>query len=268
MSAPMPFPSPRSFMRRLAARRMRLGPPIIQTTFMGAAMLVRPREDVGRSIALGEFEVDDLRHFTDAIRDGDVVFDIGANVGAYCVTIGRAKPGAVVHAFEPIALNASMIDVSLQINQLDNVRVIRKCVSDRAGRVSFSLAEDSAYSSMIDTGRKAEVRRFESETVALDDYCGEPGNAFPQVVKVDVEGAELKVLDGARQLLSDQQRQPRLVLLELYDQNLQAFGTSIGDVLQRMQEHGYVAYVLVGGVARPYEPRDHNQIYNVFFRTE
>ena len=48
---------------------------------MGCQMLVRPHEDVGRNMALGEFETDDLRHFLAAVRDGDIVFDIGANTG-------------------------------------------------------------------------------------------------------------------------------------------------------------------------------------------
>jgi FkbM family methyltransferase len=232
---------------------------------MGCAMLVRAHEDVGRSMALGEFETDDLQHFIAAVGPNDVVFDIGANVGAYCVPVARSRPGATVHAFEPIELNASLIQVSLHVNQLSNVQVVRKCVSDRAGLVNFSLAEDSAYSSMIDTGRKAEVRRFECEAVSLDDYCSTNDRIHPDVVKIDVEGAELKVLDGASQLLSDPNRRPRLVLMELYNQNLAPFGTSIDEVMARMTGHGYQAYVLVDRQPVPFAREHHNLIYNVFF---
>jgi FkbM family methyltransferase len=253
------------FTRRLTARRLRLGPPLVQTNFMDCAMLVRAHEDVGRSMALGEFETDDLQHFIAAVGPNDVVFDIGANVGAYCVPIARSRPGATVHAFEPIELNASLIQVSLHMNRLHNVQVVRKCVSDRAGLVNFSLAEDSAYSSMIDTGRKAEVRRFECEAVSLDDYCGANAHIRPDVVKIDVEGAELKVLDGARQLLSDPDRRPRLLLIELYQQNLAPFGTSIDEITARMTGHGYQAYVLVERRPVPFEREHHNVIYNVFF---
>ena len=49
--------------RRLEARRLRTGPGIVQTNFLGCQMLVRPKEDVGRNMALGEFETEDLRHF-------------------------------------------------------------------------------------------------------------------------------------------------------------------------------------------------------------
>lgn len=230
---------------------------------MNCEMFVRPQEDVGLSMALGEFETDDLQHFLAAVGSSDVVFDIGANVGAYCVPIGRVRPGTSIHAFEPIELNASLIHVSLHLNRLKNVQVVRKCVSDRAGRVNFSLAEDSAYSSMIDTGRKAEVERFECEAVSIDEYCG--NQIHPNVMKIDVEGAELKVLDGARQLLSDPARRPRLVLMELYDQNLAPFGASIDEVTARMTGHGYRAYVLLNRRPVRFEREHHNSIYNVFF---
>lgn len=253
------------FRRRWAARRLRLGPIVVQTEFMGCRMLVRPQEEVGRSVALGEFEIDDLHHFMSAIGKTDVVFDIGANIGAYCVPIGRARPDAEVHAFEPIDLNGSLIQVSLHLNRLQNVQLVRKCVSDSAGRVEFSLAEDSAYSSMIDTGRKAQLRRFTCDTVALDQYCDEQGGIHPDIIKIDVEGAELKVLQGAKQLFADPSRRPRLVLIELYDQNLVAFGTSIDEVTAWMNRHGYIAYVLVDRVPVPFAVEHHNKIYNVFF---
>jgi FkbM family methyltransferase len=251
--------------RRLTARRLRLGPPLVHTNFMGCAMLVRAHEDVGRSMALGAFETDDLQHFIAAVGPKDVVFDVGANIGAYCVPIGRSLPDATVHAFEPIELNASLIQVSLYMSRLHNVQIVRKCVSDHTGLVNFSLSEDSAYSSMIDTGRKAEVRRIQCEAVSLDDYCSANAGLRPDIMKIDVEGAELKVLDGARQLLSDPNRRPKLLLIELYDQNLAPFGTSIDAVTARMASHGYRAYVLVERRPVQFSREHHNVIYNVFF---
>lgn len=219
-------------------------------------------------MALGEFETEDLQHFMAEVRDGDIVFDIGANVGAYCVPIGLARPAARIHAFEPIGLNASLIEVSLHLNRLSNVRIVRKCVSDQAGRVAFSLAEDSAYSSMIDTGRKAELRKFECDALTLDDYCRENGNLWPDVLKMDVEGAELKVLAGARNLFEDVARRPRHLLIELDDRNLSAFGTSIGEVTSWLAQRGYRPYVLTNGAKVPFAAEHYNRLCNVFFASQ
>lgn len=251
--------------RRLAARRLRLGPSIVQTPFLGCQMLVRPQEDVGRNMALGEFETADLRHFLGAVRDRDVVFDIGANVGAYCVPIGKAFPHARVYAFEPIELNAALIQVSALANGACGVRVVRQCVSDESGTVEFSLAEDSAYSSMLDTHRKSEIAKFTCASTSLDDFCRLEG-CRPDIVKIDVEGAELKVLQGAATVFGDTARRPRLVLIELYDQNLTVFGTSIDDVAAHMADWGYRPYVLIDGVEAPFERTHYNLHYNVFFK--
>lgn len=216
-------------------------------------------------MALGEFETDDLRHFIGAVRDGDVVFDIGANVGAYCVPIGKAHTQAKVYAFEPIELNAALIQVSLLANGVSNVRVVRQCVSDASGTVEFSLAEDSAYSSMLDTHRKSEITKFSCTATSLDDFCRQEG-CRPNIVKIDVEGAELKVLQGAGTVFAAAESRPRLVLLELYDQNLTVFGTSIDDVTSQMASWGYRPHVLIGGVEAPFEQAHYNLHYNVFFK--
>jgi FkbM family methyltransferase len=251
--------------RRLTARRLRLGPSIVQTQFLGCQMLVRPQEDVGRNMALGEFETDDLRHFLGAIRDGDVVFDIGANVGAYCVPIGKTFPSTKVYAFEPIELNAALIQVSVLANGVRGVQVVRKCVSNASGRVEFSLAEDSAYSSMIDTHRKNEVDRFTCASTSLDDFCRDEG-CRPDIVKIDVEGAELRVLHGATTVFGSAPTRPRLVLIELYDPNLAVFGTSIEEVAACMDGWGYRPYVLINGIQVPFARAHHNVHYNVFFK--
>jgi len=254
--------------RRIAARKLRMGPSIVQTDFLGCAMLVRPREDVGRNMALGEFETDDLRHFISRIRDGDVVFDIGANVGAYCVPIGKSFPGAKVYAFEPIELNAALIQVSLLVNRLRGVHVVRKCVSNESGMVEFSLAEDSAYSSMVDTRRKSEVEKFQCEATSLNDFCADGNAAFPDIVKVDVEGAELKVLQGASRIFAEGNRRPRLVLMELYSQNLSVFNASIDDVTGLMDRWGYRPYVLIDRIQVPFTVSHYNVHYNVFFEAK
>ena len=255
----------RNLTRRLAARRLRTGPSIVQTEFMGCQMLVRPWEDVGRNMALAEFETDDLQHFIGAIRDGDTVFDIGANVGAYCVPIASRFPNAKVYAFEPIELNAALIHVSLHLNRLQGLKVVRQCVTDRSGEVEFSLAEDSAYSSMIDTRRKHETAKLKCPATSLDDFCAQEGCALPDVVKIDVEGAELKVLLGASGVFGAAGKRPRLVLIELYGQNLSAFDTSIDTVVKEMSRWSYVPYILVNSKKVPFAAEHHDIHYNVFF---
>jgi len=251
--------------RRRAYRRIRTGPSIVQTQFFDCGLLVRAHEEVGRNIIVGEFETEDLSHFLQNLRESDLVFDAGANVGAYCVTVGRRWPSARVFAFEPIPLNAALIEASLLANRISNVEVVRACVNDAPGEVEFSVSEDSAYSSMVDTHRKPESARARFAAVSLDDFCRHRGLGVPDVMKIDVEGAEMKVLQGAKSILSTPEAAPRLIMIELYDMNLEAFGTSITEVLGFMIGLRYRPYVLIDGSKVAFAPAHHNRYYNVFF---
>src|SRR3546814_4407665 len=84
-------------------------------------------------MALGSFELDDLKYFFSTIRSDDSIFDIGANVGAYSIPLARSFPKANVFAFEPIPLNYSLILASSRINRVTNLSVFESCISDKSG---------------------------------------------------------------------------------------------------------------------------------------
>ena len=88
------------------------------------------------------------------------------------------------------------------------------------------------------------------------------------IMKIDVEGAEKLVLDGARNILSNNLVKPRLVLMELFDKNFDLFGTSIDDVVNVMKLYKYKAFVIDGNDKSVFCPRHYNKIYNVFFELE
>src|SRR3546814_10203954 len=83
-------------------------------------------------MALGSFELDDLKYFFSTIRSDDSIFDIGADVGAYSIPLARSFPKANVFAFEPIPLNYSLILASSRINRVTNLSVFESCISDKS----------------------------------------------------------------------------------------------------------------------------------------
>jgi len=246
--------------------KYRGAPVIVQTEFLGCQLLVRANEVVGQSILLNNFEIEDLRYLQSQVRDGDVIFDVGANTGAYSLALGKMRKNLRVHAFEPVPLNAQILRLVVVLNKAGNIKVIEKCVSKNSGEVTFSLSEDSAYSSMINTGRKAEIEVLKCEAISLDDYCSANQILRVDLVKVDVEGAEELVIAGAARLFSDASRKPRLVLIELYDQNLNAFSTSIEKINGVMRGHDYSPFVFEHSRLVGFEPRHFNKYYNVFFK--
>jgi FkbM family methyltransferase len=232
---------------------------------MDCQILVRANEDVGVMILAGNFEKTDLTYILSQLKDGDVFFDVGANVGLFSLAVAKGNKAINVHAFEPIPLNATLFEASLYLNGIDSVKINRTCVGNRQGEVEFSLAVDSAYSSIYDTGRKSESRKINVPITTLDDYFESNGLKRVDIIKIDVEGAERLVLDGATKIFNNPILKPRLVLMELFDLNFTLFNTSINDIVKLMREYGYDGFVFEKCNKTNFEERHYNKIYNAFF---
>jgi len=215
------------------------------------------------------YEFAESKYLREAIRPNDICLDLGANVGYFTMLMAKAASAGKVFAFEPIALNAALLRASVELNSFSNVLISQCAVGDRAGAVSFSQSSDSAYSSIHDTGRKPLECTVTVPVVTLDEYLDGEGIERVDVMKVDVEGAEGMVIAGATRLLVDEQRRPRIVMLELNDQNLRAFGISVNDVVEKMQNFGYEPFVVEGqGKLVQFTRIHHNKDENVFFLHE
>lgn len=144
----------------------------------------------------GSYEPDQTRLFQQRIAAGATVFDVGAHVGYYTVLASvLAGPRGRVFAFEPNPANHSFLQRHVALNGLDNVMIENAAVSDRNGTASFAFGTGSG------TGRLDSSGTLHVRTIRLDDFCSERG-VHPQVLKIDVEGAELDVLRGAAAVIT------------------------------------------------------------------
>ena len=136
---------------------------------------------------------------------GSVVFDVGAHAGF--VTLCAAQivdGGGRVVAFEPLPANLENLRRHVELNGLKNVDVLPFALATGSGTARFDAGND------LSTGHLAENGTVEVETASLDGLLASGDVPPPDVVKIDVEGAEADVLAGAAELLGG--RQPALIL--------------------------------------------------------
>ncbi len=237
-------------------------PRVIHSRAPGFDLLVRADEDVGRAIHFGRaFEVAETDYLRSVIAPRAVCVDVGANIGYFTMLMASLARQGVVHAFEPLPLNVALVAASAALNRFANVRLQQTAVGEVPGEVEFAEAADSAYSSMHDTGRKGVEGRFTVPVTTLDVQF--PETAI-DILKVDVEGAEGLVLAGARALLADAARRPTVILIELFQPNLDVFGTSVAAIVADLVGLGYRAQVIGDGGLVPYDAATSRQ-YNLVF---
>jgi FkbM family methyltransferase len=180
------------------------------------------------SFFTGEYDDRLIRAALRLVVPGRAVLDVGANIGFWSVPLGLAckRAGTACFAFEPCPSNASRLRRNVHLNGLDEfVTVHEFALSDRRGEMALSLRED--FADGAETGNAALVdapsTRFATIPVALrrlDEVWAQREEQIG-LVKLDVEGHELPVLEGGRQVL---QRHRPVILCE-WNTGYRATGT-------------------------------------------
>jgi FkbM family methyltransferase len=174
---------------------------------------LRYRETIGLSTLLyGPFEDAELRFAAGIIGRGDTVMDVGANIGLFTVVLARAVgPDGRVIAIEPVSGNADRILANLGLNRLANVCLLQAAAGREDGHVDLNMSNDPAYPSIHQVAEcKANGSSIRVAVQRLDGIWQDSGKPHISFIKIDVEGAELEVLRGARELLA--QCRPDLLL--------------------------------------------------------
>jgi len=141
---------------------------------------------------LGAYELEMTHHIVSLAKPGMTVFDVGAHAGYFTMMLSRivGKSGRVF-AFEANPENVAILRKHIRINQLGNINIIEAAVADRNGEVRFSGSGCLGYEGQIsDSGRRIRA-------VKLDDF------PTPDLIKMDIEGAEIIAFAGATRILSE-----------------------------------------------------------------
>jgi FkbM family methyltransferase len=169
------------------------------------------------SIAGGNLESAVQEAMVRHLPRGGVFYDVGANLGFFSL-LGAHLSGlheGRVYAFEAAPDNAEAIRVNAALNAVGNVEVLAVAVSDRAGHGRLQVVDDQSWSKLVDYGEHPFTERvIDVELIALDDLVRAGTLPPPHLVKIDVEGAELAVLEGMRETI---ERQRPAIICELHD---------------------------------------------------
>lgn len=190
------------------------------------------------------FENVETEFLKSIIQPDSVVLDIGANCGWYSLALARHCPTAQIHAFEPIAHTHGILERNIQRNGLQQIQTHRLAFSDQEAALEFLYTPRcSGATSMAQAGQPAPLEELEKITcpgTTLDAFCTQHGLS-PDIIKCDVEGAELMVLQGGADVLAHHRP---VILIELLRKWSRQFGYHPNDAVTLLARHGYQAYTL------------------------
>jgi FkbM family methyltransferase len=179
---------------------------------------------------------------------GTVFVDCGANLGWY--TVIAAARGAQVVAFEPERGNLALLRRNVARNHLDHlVEIHGSAVGDRRGRSELSLSADNLGDHRLTSlaGRD----HVDVEVVSLDDVLH---RRTVDVIKLDTQGSEVRILDGADTLLRRFERDGTALIVEFWPQGLVACGSTVDallDHIDRLVRSGFQCFEVSERLERP-----------------
>ena len=230
--------------------------PRVRVERLGLALELDLRDNLQRTVYFtGTYEPGLLRLLERELRPGDVVVDVGAHVGVHALTAARRLRelgGGRVVAFEPAADSAAALRRGAAANRLE-VEVVEAGLGEEAGTIE--LFGDPRYGA-FDAGVRSQFGEGEPAATApmlvFDEWAADDGLDRLDVVKLDVEGAEILVLRGMRETL--RRLRPRLVVVEVKDVVMQRGPGDEASLHALMAECGHVA---TGQVVR------HNEVFRL-----
>jgi FkbM family methyltransferase len=161
--------------------------------------------DSAAAYVLGNFKAELQAFMASNLKTGNVFLDVGANVGFFSLLAARlVGPTGKVFSFEPLAENVSRLKENIRRNQFLNIEVIPHALGVRNEERTFQVSERPTWGKLESTDSQLPDKYlFDTKVTVrrLDDLLADGVLQPPHFVKIDVEGAEIEVIEGARETL-------------------------------------------------------------------
>jgi FkbM family methyltransferase len=200
------------------------------------------------------YEPNEMYAMSKLLRPGMTVFDVGANAGVF--TLMGAKlvgPSGTVHAFEPSPRDRDRLRANLSANNLSNVTVHPVALGRAAGKAVLAVAgsEHPGHNTIggFAYSEDGATQSVEVEVATLDEIAKAQKLTRLDLLKIDVEGSETAVLQGAEESLL---RFRPVIVVEAQDASLKQLGSSVAELLQVLRANDYEVKVFgPSGTAEP-----------------
>ncbi len=209
-----------------------------------------------------DYEKEESAMIETLISPNDTIFDIGANIGWNAINIAAAQRASSVHCFEPIPHTYRYLKRNIDLNGMRNIIAHNFGFSDHAGAFPFYYYPGgSVNASSVNLTEREDVQAVACSVKTLDEYVHEH-QLRVDVIKCDVEGAELPVFKGGIHTLG---RDKPIVFSEILRKWSAKFNYDPNEIFELFRQLGYRAFTVVEGRLRAFQRMDEQTLQTNFF---
>jgi len=195
-------------------------------------------------------EIELMKRF---IKKGDIVLDIGANIGFYATVFSKiVGRSGKVYCFEPDPVNLNFLNSNTKT--LTNVEIVQKAVSDKKGTLTFYTSHRLNVDHRTYKPEKFN-NSFEVESISIDEFIN--GKFNVDFIKMDIQGAEYFALKGMESTLKNNDV---ILLMEFWPYGLKQAGSSLQEVVAFLNEYDFLLFSLTNRQLR----QIHNEDLSIF----
>ena len=198
------------------------------------------------------------------IKESDYVLDLGANIGYFTLIMSKlVGDSGKVFSFEPSMDNFEILKKNIKVNNCNNVIIENMAVGNKNGEIKLYLSDNQSmhtlYENTISTNRSVTV-----PIIKLDDYYNKKSINKINVIKMDVEGAELDTLRGMSNILTE--NKDVVLFVEFNPESIKKAGMLPKDQLAFIDDLGFKIYVIYES-AQKIKPMNVDQIIDSCVKT-
>ena len=193
----------------------------------------------------GLWDADVMKCCDKILRGGDVFFDIGSNTGLIALDMAKSVPDLKVFAFEPQPSLAKHIRLSIEANGFERMKVLEVLLGKEEGESSLYMTSHSIHASVIP--REDSFRELRRPLRTLDGLVATGEVLPPDLIKIDVEGSELRVFEGAGNILKT--HKPSIVFEA--DENMSRMGYATADLFHLLEQAAPYTFFVIDKAGNP-----------------
>ncbi|MBC7695272.1 MAG: FkbM family methyltransferase [Burkholderiales bacterium] len=176
------------------------------------------------------------------VKDGDTIFDIGANIGWYSIHLARKLNKSKIYAFEPIPATFNQLEQNINLNKCENIIPNNIALTDRKQRLSFYYSpKNTVASSSRNIMENADAALVECDANTIDEFISEHKITSLDFIKCDVEGAEYFVYKGGMKVF---EKYKPIIFTEMLRKWASKFDYHPNDIINLFSTIGYKCFLI------------------------